>query len=65
MTLWMWVTKDKYELPRAVAYTVKELAQMVGKPPNQIESAVSRWKNGKLKKSQFIQIQVEDDKEDE
>lgn len=63
MVVWMWVTKDKYELPRAVAYTVRELAQMVGKPQNQIESAVSRWERGKLKKSQFIRIKVDDEED--
>ena len=30
MTVWMYVTQDKYELPIYVADSVKELAKLVG-----------------------------------
>ena len=41
MVVWMKVTKDKYELPVAVAESVAELAGIVNKTENNIRSSVS------------------------
>ena len=64
MWMWMQITKDKYQLPICFAYSVKELASMVGKKPNVIESVVSKYENGKQKKTPFIRVWL-DDKEEE
>lgn len=44
MTLYIKVTKDKYELPVAVADTVVELAKMVGTTEQSIYSSMSHAK---------------------
>ncbi len=48
MKLYMKVTKDKYELPLAVADSAKELAAMVGTKENTVNSCISKgykaWK---------------------
>ena len=36
MIVWMKVTKDKYELPVAIADSCKELAEIVGKTSNTV-----------------------------
>lgn len=42
--LYMVVTGDEFELPVAVADTIQELADMIGKDSNAISSAMSRAK---------------------
>lgn len=44
--LWMKTTKDKYELPLAVADSVAELSQMVGTKREVISCAVCRKYRG-------------------
>jgi len=63
MYLWLWVTKDKYQLPIAVACSSRELAMITGRNLNTIQSSVSRWESGKLKKSSYVRVWV--DKEDD
>ena len=56
MTLYLKVTKDKYELPVAVADSKKELARMLGR----YESGIYRaFKEGR--ESCYVQVEVEDD----
>lgn len=45
MKLYMMTTQDKYELPLAVADSVKELAQMTGYNAQRISEALSHRKN--------------------
>ena len=40
MVIWMKVTKDKYELPIAIADSVGELARVVGTTANCISSSI-------------------------
>ena len=40
MTVWMYVTMDKYEMPIYVADSAKELAQLVGTSTKHINSAI-------------------------
>lgn len=47
--LYMRVTKDKYELPVAVAGSSKELADMLGVKPNNVSSSISRGCKGYCK----------------
>ena len=44
--LYMRTTKDKYQLPVAVADSPKELAKMVGTSPGVVRSCISRKKLG-------------------
>lgn len=44
-TVYMKVTKDKYELPVAVANSARELANIIGIKENSIHSAISHSKN--------------------
>ena len=60
MDIWMMVSKDKYELPQLVADSAGELAEMVGKPKIQIQSEVSHWEHGRLKRSRFVRVRLED-----
>lgn len=61
MNVWMQITKDKYELPVAVANTANELAEIVGVDVSAVRSAVSKQKTGKRKVTKYIKVVVEDD----
>lgn len=53
--VFMMVTKDRYELPIAVADTRKELGRMVGVSPVTIANSISRArKNGH--KCQYVRV---------
>ena len=54
MKLYMYVTKDEFELPIAVADTPKELALMVGTTANSVKSAISHHHPG------WIRIETEE-----
>ena len=60
MHLYMAITQDKYELPLAVAYSVKELAAMLGVYESSIRVTMTRAKQrgGWCK---YIKVEVEDD----
>lgn len=45
MTLWLYVTNDKYELPLVVADSLPLLARKLGIKPNTIYTALNRGKN--------------------
>ena len=58
MTLYMLVTKDKYELPLAVAESATELAKMISVSRNRILSAISHAeKNGY--RSIYVKVECE------
>ena len=42
MTLYMKTTTDKFELPVAVADSINELAQILGRTPGTVASCISR-----------------------
>lgn len=44
MIVYMRVSKDRYELPLAIADTIKELAIICGVSPNLISSCISQSK---------------------
>ena len=56
MTLYLKVTKDKYELPVAVADSKAELADMLGRHESGIYRA---FKEGR--KSCYVEVEVDDD----
>ena len=61
MVLYIAVTKDKYELPVAVADSVGELSQMTGATKNSILSCISHGKRDG-RHSQYHKVVDEDDK---
>ena len=62
MTVWMLVTKDKYELPVIIAETSTELARICGVSNRTVISGALRSKSGKVKKSRYIKVEIDDDK---
>lgn len=61
MTLYMKVSQDEFELPLAVAVTVKELSEMTGKNYKDLNSIFSRIRNGKKNSKIYKIVEVEED----
>lgn len=61
MTLYMEITKDKYELPVAVADTPSELARLRGVALSTISHALSRPNQKRHRK--YVKIEVEEDEQ--
>lgn len=57
--LYIAVTKDKYELPIAVADSPQELAKLCGTTKNVINSMISHEKAGRIK-SKYKKIEIEE-----
>jgi len=55
MTLYLYVSNDKYELPLAVAESKKELAYLLGKNYVAVSSYFSKGRK------QYIKVEVEED----
>lgn len=55
MKLYLKVTRDKYELPVAVAESPKELAIMLGTTKNNVLSSISK------KRRTWVMVEVEDE----
>lgn len=56
----MAVTPDEYELPIAVAGSVTELSNMIGKKRDLISCAICKKLNGNASGMKFIRIEVEE-----
>ena len=63
MKVYMEITKDEYQLPVAVADTVKDLAKKIGTRANSISSALCKQRKGVRIKSRYIEVEL--DEEDE
>lgn len=50
MTVYMEITKDKYELPLAIADSPKELGDIIGVKPGLISDSIYQAKTQKIKK---------------
>ena len=61
--LWMEVTKDKYELPITLADTAQELADKCEVNVNTVISSVARLRKGIQKRSRFICVEIDEEKE--
>ena len=61
MYIWMMVTRDKYELPLAIADTARELAKLTGYHVGSIVTGANGVKNGKLKRSYFRKVNIEEE----
>ena len=62
MTLYMKVTKDKYELPIAVAGTIRELAMILGINENSVQQQFYRQKRYGMNCG-YVKVEVEEDEE--
>lgn len=60
--LYMKVSKDKYELPEAVAESIKEMAVLQKTTPNAIHRAFSLERVHGIK-SRYIMVEIDDDEE--
>ena len=60
MTLYMKVTRDKYELPVAVAETKAELARILGMEREKVRSAFAKAKKYGYKHSTYVEVEVDD-----
>ena len=54
----MKVTRDKYELPIAIADSIPELARITNSNENTIRSALSHCKNGRTQKCVYQAIEI-------
>ena len=60
MKVYMEITKDKYELPIAVANSADELAKICRTTRNSILSSISKANIGAIKKPRYIRVKIED-----
>lgn len=58
MIVYMKVTRDKYELPIAVADSVRELSRMTGTTENSIWSNITHQKTGEIKRGSFKRVDI-------
>lgn len=58
MRIYMYVTKDEYELPVVVADTKREIAQKLGRTVNSVQSCFSHKNRG------YAEVEVDDDDEE-
>lgn len=63
--VWMRITRDKYELPLAIADSAEELAEICNVKRETVASMVSSYEKGKLKTSRYICVNVEEDEDAE
>jgi hypothetical protein len=56
----MAVDLEHYELPYAVADSVTELAKMCRVSENTIKSSISHIKAGRMKRSRYVKVEVEE-----
>lgn len=61
MKLYLQVTKDKYELPLAVAETGAELARMIGVNANTIHSTICKTNQVGDRRCSYVAVEVDDD----
>ena len=61
MIVWMMVSKDKFELPEAIADSARELSEKTGVSENSIYSCVSHMNAGRLKTGRFRRVEIEED----
>lgn len=59
--MWMKVTKDKYQLPLAVAYSAKELSEMCNVTLGFIYVSAKAWREGRVKYTSYIDVIMEDE----
>lgn len=61
-SVYMQISKDEYEFPLAIADSIQELAEIIGKSPATIGSYISRCKKSG-RKCRYIKINIEEEEE--
>lgn len=56
--IWMKITKDKFELPVAVADSCEELADICGVSAYTVRNSWRRYAKGKIKKTKYIMVKI-------
>lgn len=56
MRVYILVSSDKYEHIKAIAETVKELAELCGVNKNTVESSLSHYRKGRWSRYQEVEI---------
>ena len=60
MKLYLVVTKDEYQLPIAVAESIRELAQMTGSRTESLATVFSHLRKRPNQKYKYLEIEVDD-----
>lgn len=60
MRLYMVVTNDEYELPLIVSENIHDIEWFSGSSESTIRSCINRVEQGKLKRSKFRKVEVEE-----
>jgi hypothetical protein len=61
MKLYIYVTRDEFELPLAIADTQTELARMVGVSQRTIASTLCKYRKGEYKSTRFREVEIDED----
>lgn len=61
MKLYLFVTKDEYELPMVIADTPSKLARKIGVSTHAVYNGISRFRANKHSKGRYRIVEVEDD----
>ena len=61
MKIYMRVSDDDYEFPVAWGETYRELADALGLSRDTIKNAFTRLRSGRVKKSQYVEVDIGDD----
>lgn len=60
ISIYMEVSRDKYELPVFIAETVKDLAKITGCSEGNIYSSISKRKHNGIK-TRFVKVDIQED----
>ena len=60
MTIWMKVSRDKYELPEVVAGSVQELAWKCGVKVTTIYSSICHY-NKDERRQRYVKVEIDED----
>lgn len=63
MTVWLYVTKDKYELPLAVADSIPLLARQLGVTTNSIYASMTHSRK-KGYRCRYVKVVIDESEED-
>lgn len=63
MTVWLYVTKDKYELPLVVADSLSILARKLGVTTNTIHSAMSHSRK-RGHRCRYVKVVIDESEDD-
>lgn len=59
--VYMQVTKDKYQLPLAIANTIFELSKITGEQDGTIRTNIRRYECGEQEYPRFLKVDIDTD----